>query len=66
MIDVWIPRWIQRWLILPRYTQPSLDAKLLIEKLKLQLAEPAAHRVLCAKESSEIEGADRPVGVVWW
>ena len=26
-----------RWLILPRYTQPSSDTKLLIEKLRLEL-----------------------------
>jgi len=32
MIDVWIPTVDQRWLILPRYTQPSPDSKLLIEK----------------------------------
>jgi hypothetical protein len=36
-IDVWIPTVDQRWLILPRYTQPSSDTKLLIEKLRLQL-----------------------------
>jgi len=35
MIDVWIPTVDQRWLILPRYTQPSSDTKLLIEKLRL-------------------------------
>jgi hypothetical protein len=28
MIDVWIPTVDQRWLILPRYTQPSPDTKL--------------------------------------
>jgi hypothetical protein len=42
MIDVWIPTVDQRWLILPRYTQPSVDTKLLIEKLKIAVAEPAA------------------------
>src|ERR1700746_891181 len=43
MIDVWIPTVDQRWLILPRYTQPSLDTKVLIEKLKLQLPSPPPH-----------------------
>ena len=33
MIDVWIPTVDQRWLILPHYTQPSVDTRVLIEKL---------------------------------
>jgi hypothetical protein len=37
MIDVWILTVGQRWLILLRYTQPSPDTKLLIEKLNLKL-----------------------------
>jgi hypothetical protein len=32
MIDVWIPTVDQRWLILPRYTQPSPDTKLVIAR----------------------------------
>jgi hypothetical protein len=55
MIDVWIPTVDQRWLILPRYTQPSLDTKLLIEKLKLQLPSQPLPRLVAQKESSEIE-----------
>jgi hypothetical protein len=55
MIDVWIPTVDQRWLILPRYTQPSLDAKLLIEKLKLQLPSQPSPRLVARNESSEIE-----------
>src|ERR1700730_2716292 len=37
MIDVWIPTVDGRWLILPRYTQPEKDTKILLEKLKLEL-----------------------------
>ena len=37
MIDIWIPTVDQRCLILPRYTQPSSDTKLLIEKMRLEL-----------------------------
>ena len=37
MIEVWIPAVDQRWLILPRFTQPSPDTKLVIEKLRLEL-----------------------------
>ena len=33
MIDVWIPTTDRRWLILPRYTQPQPDTKLLLGKL---------------------------------
>jgi transposase len=41
MIDVWIPTQDQRWLILPRYTQPSSELQILLEKLSLALpAQP--------------------------
>jgi transposase len=54
MIDVWIPTVDQRWLILPRYTQPSSDTKLLIEKLRLELPSQPAPRLTAQKESNEI------------
>jgi transposase len=50
MIDVWIPTVDQRWLILPRYTQPSSDTKLLIEKLRLELPSQPAPRLTAQKE----------------
>ena len=41
MIDVWIPTQDQRWLVLPRYTQPSNELQILLEKLHLALpAQP--------------------------
>jgi len=55
MIDVWIPTVDQRWLILPRYTQPALDTKLLIEKLKLQLPSQPRPRLVAQKQGYEIE-----------
>jgi transposase len=55
MIDVWIPTVDQRWLILPRYTQPSSDTKLLVEKLRLELPSQPAPRLTAQKESNEIE-----------
>src|ERR1039457_3291654 len=55
MIDVWIPKVDQRWLILPRYTQPSPDTKLLIEKLRLELPNQPPPRLVAQKESNEIE-----------
>lgn len=54
MIDVWIPTVDQRWLILPRYTQPALDSKLLIDKLKLHLPSQPPPRLVAQKEGSEI------------
>jgi transposase len=55
MIDVWIPTVDQRWLILPRYTQPSPDTKLLIEKLRLELPNQPPPRLVAQKESNAIE-----------
>jgi hypothetical protein len=55
MIDVWIPPVDQRWLILPRYTQPSSDRKLLIEKLRLELPSQPPPRLTAQKGSNEIE-----------
>jgi transposase len=55
MIDVWIPTVDQRWLILPRYTQPPPDTKLLIEKLRLELPNQLPPRITGQKESNEIE-----------
>jgi len=52
-----IPTVDQRWLILPRYTQPSLDAKLLIEKTEIATAEPAATASCGAKRELRIEVA---------
>jgi hypothetical protein len=52
---VWIPTVEQRWLILPPYTQPSLDSKLVIEKLKLQLPSQPPPRLSHKKQSYEIE-----------
>jgi hypothetical protein len=41
MIDVHIPVVDGRWLILPRYTQPEADVRILLDKLRLALpAQP--------------------------
>ena len=41
MIDVCIPTVDGRWLILPRYTQPDTDTKILLYKLRMDLpAQP--------------------------
>jgi transposase len=41
MIDVWIPTRDNRWLVLPRYTQPSLEVQILLDTLGMELpAQP--------------------------
>jgi transposase len=53
MIDVWIPTVDGRWLILPRYTQPEAETKLLLEKLKLNLPSQPPPRITVLPEGSE-------------
>lgn len=66
MIDVWIPTVDHRWLILPRFTQPDSDAKLLIDKLKLELPSQPPPRITASKEVAEID--EQPLGKasLWW
>ena len=45
MIDVWIPTCDGRWLVLPRYTQPAKDLRLLLEKLPLALPSQPPPRI---------------------
>jgi len=45
MIDVWIPTRDGRWLILPRYTHPSTELQVLLEKLKLTLPSQPPPRI---------------------
>ncbi len=41
MIDVWIPTRDNRWLVLPRYTQPSPEVQILLDTLHMELpAQP--------------------------
>jgi transposase len=45
MIDVWIPTLDGRWLVLPRYTQPSKELNLLLQKLNLTLPSQPPPRI---------------------
>ena len=45
MIDVWIPTRDRRWLILPRYTQPAPDVKVLLEEIQLALPSQPPPRI---------------------
>jgi len=48
MIDVCIPTCDGRWLILPRYTQPDHDLKLLLHHLQLELPSQPPPRITTA------------------
>lgn len=39
MLDVWFPTTDDRWLVMPRYTQPEADQAVLLHKLKLSLPQ---------------------------
>jgi len=39
MLDVWFPTTDNRWLVMPRYTQPEADQALLLHELKLSLPQ---------------------------
>ena len=45
MIDVCIPTVDQRWLILPRYTQPDTDTKMLLHTLRIELPTQPPPRI---------------------
>lgn len=48
MIDVCIPTCDGRWLILPRYTQPDHDLKLMLHHLRLELPSQPPPRITAA------------------
>ena len=54
MIDVWIPTVDGRWLILPRYTQPGKDTKILLQKLKLELPTQPPPRITANFSAAEV------------
>ena len=45
MIDVWIPTRDDRWLILPRYTQPAKDLQALMQQIQLTLPSQPPPRI---------------------
>jgi transposase len=56
MIDVCIPTTQSCWLVLPRYTEPSLDQHLLLKKLNLQLPQQPPPRIETAEAKQSWEG----------
>ena len=65
MIDVWIPTLDERWLVLQRYTQPSPELQLLMDKLKLTLPAQPPPRIKVPTVSST-PTPDTPVVPVLW
>lgn len=61
MIDVWIPTRDNRWLILPRYTQPAKDLQFLMEQLQLTLPSQPPPRI-----TAPPVGSATPVTPVLW
>jgi transposase len=53
MLDVWFPTMDGRWLVMPRYTEPEAEQKLLLHKLKLHLPAQPPPRIKAAVESEE-------------
>jgi transposase len=45
MIDVWIPTRDHRWLVMPRYTQPSQEVQILLDKLRMELPKQPSPRI---------------------
>ena len=53
MLEVWFPTTDGRWLVMPRYTEPEADQKLLLHKLKLHLPAQPPPRIKAAAQSEE-------------
>jgi Transposase DDE domain len=56
MIDVCIPTTQGAWLVLPRYTQPSVDQHLLLKKLNLELPQQPPPRIETAEAKESWQG----------
>lgn len=45
MIDAWIPTRDNRWLVMPRYTQPSQEVQILLDRLRMELPKQPPPRI---------------------
>src|SRR5437762_565844 len=61
MIDVCIPTTDGRWLILPRYTQPDTDTKMLLHQLKIDLPAQPPPRITTNPAASAPAPAADPI-----
>jgi hypothetical protein len=60
MIDVWIPTLDGRWLILPRYTQPEQEVKILLDRLRMTLPSQPPPRLTAPQIPTAVAG-EQPV-----
>lgn len=60
LIDVHIPTVDDRWLILPRYTQPDPDTQMLLHQLHLALPAQPPPRIRAVPEAATAAGASAP------
>lgn len=45
MVDVWLPTTDGRWLIMPRFTQPEAEHRVILDRLKLTLPNQPLPRI---------------------
>ena len=45
MVEVWIPMLDDRWIVLPRYTQPEKDVQVLLEQNRITLPSQPPPRI---------------------
>jgi transposase len=55
MLDVWLPTSDNRWLLMPRYTQPEAEQAVLLHKLQLHLPQQPPPRIKLQHPSSARE-----------
>lgn len=55
MIDVWLPTTDGRWLVMPRYTQPEPEQKILLDLLRMTLPAQPPPRIHAARPIPKME-----------
>ena len=55
MLDVWLPTTDDRWLVMPRYTQPEAEQAILLHKLQLRLPQQPPPRIKIQHPSQSVE-----------
>jgi transposase len=60
MIDVWIPTRDRRWLVMPRYTQPSQEVQILLDKLHMELPKQPPPRIKATAATAPIAALPAP------
>jgi transposase len=63
MIDVWIPTRDRRWLVMPRYTQPSQEVQILLDKLRMELPKQPPPRIKATAAAAPIAALPAPAPI---